>query len=282
MKLKTAGGAAFEVGPKRDVTACSRARLSRVNAIPNRDYEGAVAKISCQAGITLIEVLIAVSLLSLLSVGMLTAMRIGFNTMDKTDTHLVHNRRVANARKILENEISGFTFTRAVWHPAPQVMQSVPFAQWGPSAMRFVTSYSLQDSFRGRPQIAALQVIPGDGGVGFRLIVDETPYTGQAQAGQLIAGIENNIAHFAPIQIGPQSFVLADRLAYCRFSYQEQRYQPPFRVWRADWITPWLIPRGIRIQMAPLDRTSGEADVIDATIPIRVDRTLDAEYYDAQ
>jgi hypothetical protein len=54
------------------------------------------------------------------------------------------------------------------------------------------------------------------------------------------------------------------------------------RVWRADWITPWLVPRGVRIEMAPLDHISGEAAVIDATIPIRVDRTLDANYYDAQ
>lgn len=258
------------------------ARLQPSRALPGRDCKGAVTKTTPQSGITLIEVLIAVSLLSLLSVGMLMAMRIGFNTMDKTDTHLVQNRRVANARKILENEISGFVFTQALWHPAPQVMQPVPFVQWEPSSMRFVTSYSLQDAFRGRPQIAALQVIPGDGGIGYRLIVDETPYTGQAQTGQLVTGIENNIAHFGPIQAGSQSFVLADRLAYCRFTYQEQRYQPPFRVWRPNWITPWLLPLGVRIQMAPLDHTPGEASVIDATIPIRVDRTLGVEYSDAQ
>jgi hypothetical protein len=34
--------------------------------------------------------------------------------------------------------------------------------------------------------------------------------------------------------------------------------------------------------MAPLDHTPGEASVIDATIPIRVDRSLDVDYYDAQ
>ena len=51
--------------------------------------------------------------------------------------------------------------------------------------MRFVTSYSLQDAWRGRPQIAALQVIPGADGAGVRLIVNETPYTGPAQAGQM-------------------------------------------------------------------------------------------------
>ena len=56
--------------------------------------------------------------------------------------------------------------------------------------MRFVTSYSLQDGWRGRPQIAALQVIPGET-QGVRLIVNETPYTGPDQAGQNIAGVEH-------------------------------------------------------------------------------------------
>ena len=70
-----------------------------------------------ESGVTLIEILIAVSLLSLLSVGMLIAMRIGFNTMDKVDTRLISNRRVSYARRIIENEIAGYTFTMAAWHP---------------------------------------------------------------------------------------------------------------------------------------------------------------------
>ena len=39
-----------------------------------------------ESGTTLIEVLIAVTLLSLLSVGMLTAMRVGFMAFSKTNT----------------------------------------------------------------------------------------------------------------------------------------------------------------------------------------------------
>ena len=77
------------------------------------------------AGITLIEVLIAVSLLSLLSVGILMAMRIGFNTMDKTDAHMVQNRKATNARKILEKyklrvtDIASPLF-KVNWPGAPQ------------------------------------------------------------------------------------------------------------------------------------------------------------------
>ena len=52
-----------------------------------------------ESGTTLIEVLIAVTLLSLLSVGMLTAMRVGFMAFSKTNTRLMENRRAAGAQQ---------------------------------------------------------------------------------------------------------------------------------------------------------------------------------------
>ncbi len=119
----------------------------------------------------------------------------------------------------------------ADYMPQPRpVAPGAVFRQAKPQSMRFVTSYSLKDGWRGRPQIAVLQVIPGDVVAGdtrrgVRLIVNEIPYTGPAQAGQSIAGIEriplpdSRLSQFAPVLPGPQSFVLADRLAFCRFLY---------------------------------------------------------------
>jgi prepilin-type N-terminal cleavage/methylation domain-containing protein len=240
-----------------------------------------------RAGVTLIEILIAVSLLSLLSVGILMAMRIGFNTMEKTDAHLVQNRRVANARKIIENEIAGFVYTRADWHPKPEILDTVPFVQWEPRSMRFVTAYSLQDAWRGRPQIAEFQVIPGDKNVGVRLIVNETPYTGSLQAGLSVAGVEPDArtglpqTRFAPIVPGSQSFVLADRLAYCRFSYLEPIPEPPFQLWRPDWVQTKL-PLGVRIEMGPLDKTPSELHVTTVTMAFPVNRNPAWEYSDAR
>ena len=98
-------------------------------------------------------------------------------------------------------------------------MSPVPFLEAEPQSMRFVTSYSLEDAWRGRPQIAAMQVIPGEKNEGVRLIVNETPYTGPEQAGQHVildrtgrrrAARSSASRRFVP---GPQSFVLADRLA---------------------------------------------------------------------
>ena len=119
----------------------------------------------------------------MLSIGVLLAMRIGFTTLEKTDQRLVQNRRVINARKIIENEITGFVLTTAEWRPKPGVVSCRTSCNGRQDRMRFVTSYSLQDAWRGRPQIAEIQVIPGENGSGVRLILNETPYTGPAQAG---------------------------------------------------------------------------------------------------
>lgn len=244
-------------------------------------------KLNRQSGVTLIEILIAVSLLSLLSVGVLVAMRIALNTLDKTDAHLVRNRRVANSEKILENQLAGLIVTQAEWRPMPDRYELLPFQQFEAQTMRFVTTYSLQDGLRGRPQIAAFQVIPGDRGIGVRLIVNETPYTGRTQAGLMVTGVEPNpqtgarLVRYASVVPGPQSFILADRLAYCRFVFLEKRFEPPFALWRSDWIQPIALPLGIRIEMAPLSTVAGELHVNTFTVPLHLTRDTTTIYSDA-
>ena len=234
-----------------------------------------------EAGVTLIEILIAISLLSLLSVGMLISMRIGFNTMEKVDSRLVSDRRVSYARRIVEDEISGYMYTFAAFHPKPDTSAIVPFNQWEPQTMRFVTAYSLQDAWRGRPQIAALQVIPGADGRGVRLIVNETPYTGPEQAGQAIASIDPDLrVNFTPVAAGDQSFVLADRLSFCRFSYLQPLPAAPFQIWRPDWVQRQRLPQGVRIEMGPLDTSPADLHVSTVTVALHVNTIPGTIYAD--
>src|ERR1019366_2750786 len=65
------------------------------------------------AGITLIEVVIAVTLLSMLSVGMLATIRMGFDGLHKTNSRLMENRRVAGAQRLLEQQLGGFMPVKA-------------------------------------------------------------------------------------------------------------------------------------------------------------------------
>ena len=61
-----------------------------------------------RAGVTLLEVVIAVSLLSLLMAGVMTSLRMGLNALSRTNTRLMSNRRVAGAQQALQQQLQGF------------------------------------------------------------------------------------------------------------------------------------------------------------------------------
>ena len=239
-----------------------------------------------RAGFTLIEVLIAVSLLGVLSVGMLLALRVGINALDKADRKLMDNRRIAGAQRILEQELSGFVPVIALFAPTPQAPGvKIPFFEGRTRSMRFVSSYSLGQAARGLPQILEFQVIQGDEGRGVRLVVNETVYTGPRSAGQFCLGPgpdpESGVVtqRFLPITAGPRSFVLADRLAFCRFRYLAPLPGPGLDAWVDNWILPrW--PLGIRIEMESLDDNPGRLRPVTITAPVHVDRYPIFDYGD--
>jgi prepilin-type N-terminal cleavage/methylation domain-containing protein len=230
-----------------------------------------------QKGVTLIEVLIAVSLLSLLSVAMFIAMRIGLNAYAKADTRLMDNRRSAGAQRILADELGGIMPVMAACGAGRGGAGSrAVFFQGGPGVMRLASTFSLQLGWRGRPQILALMVIPGEDGVGVRLVVNETPYTGAAAAGRFCTAA----GQFVPAEAGPGSFVLADKLAYCRFSYLSAATPgSPQPGWKAAWNTQaW--PLGIRIEMAPLATDPSRVQPISFTTPVYLHRNPEIQYED--
>ena len=239
-----------------------------------------------KSGVTLIEVLIAVSLLSLLSVGILFAMRVGLSAVGKADAKLIQNRRVAGTQKILEQQIAGFVPVVAVYSAGPPAPPGkMPFFQGEPQSMRFVSTSSLQEASRGMPQILEFQVIRGEQGRGVRLVVNETVYTGPASAGMFCLGLVMDPAlgvqtpRFRPIAIGARSFVLADRLASCHFSYLELKPPPELDQWRPVWILA-RFPLGIRIEMAALEDEPGSLRPVTITAPLRVDRYPIFNYWD--
>ncbi len=236
-----------------------------------------------QAGTTLIEVLIAVTLLSLLSVAMAFALRIGINAYQKTSSKLMENRRVTGAQRILEEELEGIVPSVAPCGPntAPAAQPDgnwFAFFQAGPSTMRLVSTFSLQQAWRGRPQVLELFVIPRDDGAGVRLVVNELPYYGPLVAGRLCdkMGADPNsglrLPQFLPVRAGPQSFVLADKLAFCRFNYlwQPPKYDPDHPVvWSPTALnTAW--PLAVRVEMGPLEADPGTLQPLTITAALHL------------
>jgi type II secretory pathway component PulJ len=239
-----------------------------------------------EAGVTLMELLIAVTLLSLLSVGMVFAMRIGLNAMGRTNDKVISNRRVLGVERILTQQIAGFVPSTGLCGTGLQTAPArVPFFQGEPQTMRFVSTFSLQEASRGYPQILEFQVIPGENGAGVRLIVNETLHTGQFATGAQCLGVtpdpETGTPRvlWRPVPVGATSFVLADKLAACQFAFKEETEQGKPDVWHMRWPREFT-PSAVRIDLAPLEPDPSRLHVPPIVVPFRVNRHPFSEYAD--
>lgn len=203
-------------------------------------------------GVTLLELLVAMSLFSLLSVGVFFSLRTGLSSLDRVRDRVAASRREAGAQRSLELMLAGITLSRVQYfEPGQAAGRDALFFQGEPAAMRFISNYSLERGARTPPQLIELAVAPHPEG-GVRLLLNERPYPGPQIAGALIlgSGLDPDgmrSLRFRPIEIGPRSFVVADRLPACRFWYLE-RPVADRDIWRERWRQP-LLPKAIRIEM---------------------------------
>jgi general secretion pathway protein J len=240
------------------------------------------------AGFTLVEVLIATTLVMALTTGVLIALRVGIDAMTHADTKLMHNRRVMAVERILEAQVSDIVPAMTTCQPRNSedpAGQPIAFFQGEPQTMRFITSYSLNESSRGLPQLLEYQVIPGEHGEGVRLVVNEHLYSGPLSARSFCSGtrLDETLGApapvFSPVQIGPGSFVIADRLAACHFEFlqpdKDSRQKPS--MWVPRWVRP-LLPDAIRVVMGPLDPGASQLPLATLTIPVPVNRDPSENY----
>lgn len=236
------------------------------------------------SGVTLLELLIAVTLVSLLSTGMLFAIRTGLGALEGVGRRVQDNRRVTGAYRILESQLGSFVPARAMCGVGAGGQGTAHgFFQGDPTVMRFVSAYSLEGAHRGLPVIVELLVAPGEGGRGVRLLVNELPYRGPVGAGLLClppapdpigGGVR---LRFPPAQPHSGSFVLADRLASCRFFYEEAPFEVNAR-WLPYWVRSDMWPSAVRIEIVPLEDDSSRVQPFTLTTRLRVNRSPDEPF----
>jgi len=226
-------------------------------------------------GFSLIELMVAITLVAAISVGMLMAMRTGLITLDKVDSRLQSNRRVMSVEQILSRELSGVMPVVGDCRSSDGgIRPRAPIFSGTDQRLLLVSSYSLDEGARGYPRLLALQVIPSDRG-GVRLIVNESLYTGPSSTGPFCLD-----GAAAPVPPTPSSFVLADRLAFCRISYQEYLPQSPnLQKWQAIWNKADL-PSAVHVEMAPLIADPVSLPLVSVTVPIHVTREVLSPYAD--
>jgi len=233
----------------------------------------AVSKLRTQRGVTLIELMIAVSLVAVISGGMLFAVRTGLAAYEKTDLRLRTNRAAMNTAEILNRQLGGLM-------PVMGTCNGVPFPMFAgtPQGMFAVSSFSIAEGARGFPQIVEYQVVPSPAG-GLRLVVSEQPYTGPASGEAVCTG-----GQFLPSPITATFFVIADRLASCVFAYH-QLNDPRAPQNDPGFVPAWnfpVFPPVIRIDMTPLDGAplagSPRLPFFSVTAAIQTDQEFQVQY----
>jgi prepilin-type N-terminal cleavage/methylation domain-containing protein len=222
-----------------------------------------------ERGVTLLEMLIAVSLVAILSTAMLMALRTSVQTYEKTDKRLESNRRTVGSAQLLFNQVSAAMPVTALCSVNGGPPASVSFLSGDASHLRLVSSYSIVEGARGSPQIVEYSVLPGENGT-VRLVVGELPYTGPQSTTAACAGVSPSA-----------SYVLADRLAYCRFLYHEPYDLNGFveTPWLPVWDRPFL-PAAIRIDMKAAAAAAGGLPDLGVTVPLHVTRDPFTQYED--
>jgi hypothetical protein len=198
------------------------------------------------------------------------------------------NRRVAGAQRIVEQELEGLIpVTAPCLGAGGEGGPKVPMFSGQPTHLTLISTFSLQQAWRGRPQVLQFFTRPSENG-GLSLVVNELPYTGPKFVGSICTGIAQsqeapgNFGQFTVPSASPTTFVLADRLRTVGFQYlrrPEKQKGEEAGVWLPAWQRPdW--PAGIRIVMEPLETTAARLQPVTITAPVYIYRTPGVDYVD--
>lgn len=235
-----------------------------------------------EAGVTMIELLVAITLVSLLSVGMLFAIRVGVNTMSAANRRVAVNRRAMGAQRILEQQIGAFLPVYAQCQGTGDAKgERTFFFQGAEQTMTFVTGYSITEAQRGLPRVVQMFVAPREDGKGIRLLENEHPYNGPYGAGQFCAPAAADpmsgllMSRFRVPEQQPGSFVVADNLAEVRFFYQDTHPENKLLdIWAPRWTWANRMPSALRIDIKPYEYDPSRVQPVSLIMPLHITRDL--------
>jgi prepilin-type N-terminal cleavage/methylation domain-containing protein len=233
-------------------------------------------------GVTLMELMVAVMLMTLLSTGILFALHIGINAMQGTQRKFAANRKVLGAQRVIDQQLAGLIPVQVLC--GSERSRQALFFHGTANSMRFISAYTLEEGNRSYPRVVEYMIIPGER-TGVRLVMNEYLYGGPMALSQYCTGLTTDprtltwSAQFSPVQLGPRPFVLADQLIACRFQYLMMDGRGITKQWGSDFAGS-ITPVAVRIEMTPIAPDGGRLQMATTTIPIRVMRNASQFYND--
>ncbi len=225
-------------------------------------------------GFTLLELLVSMTILSLLVTTVLFGWRIAASAWQKASTRLEHNRTVTETSQLLEEQMASMVAYRV-----PASLGSLElFFQGEPHTARFLSRYALTGRSSSGLYLIEYQIAEGPRGtpgvtpggtpgVTRELWVNEFPVRSREELSPLFVKPDPastvRMQRFLPFERGPNTLVLLTGLKDCRFEY----YNPPLGPQPGAWTEHWTdaganagpgggvvpngeLPRGMAIRLA--------------------------------
>src|ERR1035438_3865967 len=104
-------------------------------------------------GVTLVELLVAITLLGFVSLGLLFAMRIGIGSWQRGDARMAHDRAVVTAGDLITAQLAGAQARIVGWGPREQRVAFLLF-DGAADRLHFITRYSVAARERGGSYLA--------------------------------------------------------------------------------------------------------------------------------
>jgi hypothetical protein len=237
-----------------------------------------------EAGVTLVEILVAVTIVTLIAAGMTIVLRVALDGSAKAQNRIASNRKVMGVERVMREQIANLVAVNTSCQPQASTagVHSQILFEGKPDHMRFVSAYTLNEAARGMPRLVEYAIIPG-AERGVRLVMNEIVYGGPRWLVPVCLGYDTEnglrVPQFAPIAVTGASFVLADQLASCRFAYRDDHDPQKGPQWTQSWArAEW--PAAIHIDVVPLVPNPALLQTSSLTVPVAVNPLPDQEYHE--
>jgi prepilin-type N-terminal cleavage/methylation domain-containing protein len=206
-----------------------------------------------QAGLTLIEVMAAVTISGLVAIAVVTSLRIGVRAWEKSQSAVMQLRKHTNAADVLHMQLAD-SIRRTVEVQLFDAKVRMPFFFCEEDRLVFLTAYSAAARGRGG-LVVADYFAEQQGDKTYKLWLDERPALDERMLAEWVAGSESTPDAGDKIRLRPfdtgRAWLLWEGLSECRFQFLRQAPDSAL-----EWVTPWplfsvpYMPAALRLQLA--------------------------------
>jgi len=177
--------------------------------------------IQSEKGFTLLEVIVAVTLVVMMAVGIWSVFRTSLRAWFRGTEYIDASQRQRNILDMVRKQMASAFPMASPLDPAIQNV-TYPLFRGTETMMEFVSLNSLR--FQDSPGLTLVQyeLSPEDEGSGYRLVEREKPYVGQASASMDDTGVFSSVPIF-------------DNISNCYFEYKNPVPEENEETWVREW-----------------------------------------------